>query len=54
MINLLPDLMALIGLVMLGVGVGLYSVPMALISVGGLLILLGISTARKQGANNDT
>lgn len=54
MSNLLPDLMALIGLVMLGLGVGLYSVPLALVSVGGLLILLGISTARKQGVSNDS
>lgn len=46
--ELLPDLLALIGLAMLGVGVWLsLGVASALVVVGGLLLLLGVFTAKR-------
>lgn len=46
MSRILPDLVGLVGLILLGCGVGMYSVPCALVSVGGLLVLLSISMAK--------
>lgn len=47
MSDFVPDILALVGLIMLGFGVGLYSVPCALVAVGGLLMLLGLSMAKR-------
>jgi len=49
--ELIPDFIALVGLLMLGVGVYLsLGLPVALIVCGSLLLLLGVFTAK--GASN--
>ena len=53
MSDLIPDLIALAGLVMLGAGVYLsIGLQVALIVIGCLLLLLGVFTAK--GASNVT
>lgn len=48
----IPDFLLFAGLIMLGIGVGLYSVPLALVSVGGLLILLSVFVAKNTAVTN--
>jgi hypothetical protein len=52
MTNHIPDVLALVGLIMLGVGVGMVNIPLALTTVGGLLILLAVYFAKAQGGAN--
>lgn len=52
MIKHIPDLLGLLGLILLGAGVGMVSIPLALTSVGSLLILLSIYFAKAQGGSD--
>ena len=48
----IPDIVCLVGLILLGVGVAFYSVPFALVSIGGLLVLLSLHVAKNSVVNN--
>lgn len=43
------DVVSMTGLIMVGVGVGLWSVPAALVVVGGLLLCVGVIGAWRRG-----
>ncbi|MFO7537601.1 MAG: hypothetical protein R6X32_06025 [Chloroflexota bacterium] len=46
------DVMALVGLVLVGVGLWLVSIPLALVAVGGLLMVGAMLGARRKSAGS--
>lgn len=46
----LPDILAAVGLVILCVGVGLWSVPAALVVAGAVLLAVGLTAAGRERA----